>query len=622
MDRDNRWKEETRMANFSTEQVSKGWKSRFNRYVHDIEILNGETEEDFLSIGSSLIQFYDHAQGISGVSSNVVNVMSSREIEDAIEGLQAVMERIHVYLEMSEKKIIGKMDSLNRAFRLLNDIRDPIGDFRAIIKNMRYLSLSTKIHSSKIEQEGDDFRVLAGDITRLSTLIESKSAEIKKNIQSSQEIISHTIVHVMELEERHRSRLKEIMKNARSIVSSLKEKHTLSMRIANNISDMSHEISSNIGEIVEAVQFHDITRQQFEHVGAAIRKLIDQIDNGSGGYGKGEINSAIFTKDVCDLQLSQLRHAREELLTSMDTITDNLEMVSQNATVMSGEVRKIAGSEGDSERSFFDEMEQSISSASSTLSVLSDNAGANLELSRAMDDVIHTVGNMSTFTRDMDEIESDVEVIALNASIKAAKIGEQGMALGVVAQKMRHVSTVAHAQTSAVSEFVKSMSATSDELSSIIGTDKDSENKEIESIISELSTILTYLQTVSEKVMTDLDHVTKEGAILSRSIGKSLAGINIHRIIERLLDGVITGLTAVSCEASECIKAGEHIDKAAVLETLSEQYTMQSEHTIHQSHLYSDVRTRYGMKGRDGEKSSRGKNNGKKEGPGGNVEFF
>jgi len=60
-------------------------------------------------------------------------------------------------------------------------------------------------------------------------------------------------------------------------ISSVSERHGRASATANHIADTSHEIKFSIGEIVKSLQFHDITRQQIEHVMEAIDELNEKI---------------------------------------------------------------------------------------------------------------------------------------------------------------------------------------------------------------------------------------------------------------------------------------------------------------------------------------------------------
>jgi hypothetical protein len=427
--------------------------------------------------------------------------------------------------------------------------------------------------------------VLAGDIKKLSEIIESKSAEIKSNLSALRNIIDHAISSIIEIQTNRSFRLKNILVDTSTIISSLQGKHELSKEKAESMLRLSNGISGNIGEIVESVQFHDITRQQFDHVGEALAQLINAIDGEPGSGSREDSGLITHVRDVCDLQLTQIDNAREQLITSMRRVLDNMETVSGNANLMLDEARQIAEFGDRQDCSFMYEMERGLVSASSTLLALSDNVESNRELSETMSRVDSTANQMTSFTDDMDEIESEIEVIALNASVKAAKIGDSGLALGVVAQMMQKVSVKAHVITATISQFINTIKFAMKILSSQINSDDDI--KEIENISHDLDETLQFLRKVNDEINADLVRVSEEGDVLSRSIRESIKNIHEHDLAGKVLDRVIGGLKGIVDEANAYTQGGENVDPVGLLDGLSKNYSMKSEHTIHRTFVFS-----------------------------------
>jgi methyl-accepting chemotaxis protein len=567
-------------AGFSAE-----WKSRLQSHIRDLEILNRETEKDYLEIGSNLKQFHIQSRDIVNVSSSISGSMAGAEIIEAISKLQGAIQRTETYIEGFEDRLGNRKDVLKEALEMVENMDEPVHDLKGIIKNMKYLSLSTKIHSARINEESSDFMVLAEDIKKLSEIIESKSAEIKSNLSALRNILDHAISSIIEIQKNQSHRLKKILVETFTIINSLQGKHELSKEKAESISRLSNGISGNIGEIVESVQFHDITRQQFDHVGEALAQLINTID-GEPDPGSREGSGLItHVRDVCDLQLTQIDHAREQLITSMRRIVDSLETVSGNANLMLDEARQIAEYGDQKDRSFMYEMERSLVSASSTLLALSDNVESNLELSETMARVDSTANQMTSFTDDMDEIESEIEVIALNASVKAAKIGDSGLALGVVAQMMQKVSVKAHVITATISQFINTIKLAVKVLSSQIDSDED--NKETEDISNDLSETLRFLRKVNDDINENLVRVSEKGDVLSTSIRESISNIREHDLSGKVLDRVIGGLKGIVDEATQYTQGGEKVDTVGLLSGLSKHYSMKSEHAIHRTFVFS-----------------------------------
>ncbi len=66
-----------------------------------------------------------------------------------------------------------------------------------------------------------------------------------------------------------------------------------------------------------------------------------------------------------------------------------------------------------------------------------------------------TVSEMSGFTRAIEYIGDEVELIALNAAVKADQIGEEGRAIGIVADEIQRISAKAQMHTSSIAAILK-----------------------------------------------------------------------------------------------------------------------------------------------------------------------
>ena len=65
-----------------------------------------------------------------------------------------------------------------------------------------------------------------------------------------------------------------------------------------------------------------------------------------------------------------------------------------------------------------------------------------------------TVGEIATFVGDIEKIGEEIKLIALNAQIKSAYTGDEGAALGVLAEAIQRLSIDAIDHTGAVSAYL------------------------------------------------------------------------------------------------------------------------------------------------------------------------
>ena len=369
-----------------------------------------------------------------------------------MEALQKLFEQMNTYLDLSRKKLSHNSETLLTIVETSDNITLHLAAFNGIVKHLRILGMSTRIESARLVDSHDAFSNIADDVNRLSDLINSKSAGILQAVMSTHKVISETLskVNLFEAGQQGQSltMLDDIIRN----LPSLSEKHELSSTAARHIIERSEEIGRNIGEIVSSLQFHDITRQQIEHV----IKVIDELSDKMASPKERENLTNFPIGNVCRLQVNQLNNAKQEFVSAIGGAMESFRRIAGNVREISKEVAGLAGATGASDASFLARLRSDVAKIIATLN---ENEEANHRLLTAVESVVATIGELTTFVGGIDEIGVDIDLLALNAQIRAVHTGKDGAALGVLAEAVRSLSDDARVQTVSLAETLTRISA-------------------------------------------------------------------------------------------------------------------------------------------------------------------
>jgi methyl-accepting chemotaxis protein len=181
---------------------------------------------------------------------------------------------------------------------------------------------------------------------------------------------------------------------------------------------------------------------------------------------------------------------------------------------------------------------------------------------------------MAGFVEAIEEIGLRMQRIALNANIKAISIGEQGSALGAVADAIQRLAADSTDQTGVVANAIRHVAQASERLSAEL-------MESAEDLIGEL-----------ERVMDVFHMADNESGRRLRDIGE--CGRSFSQEMERLCgairaDQVLTHVIARSCErlqqvlsAIQALPAGLGHGESDLIRNLESQYTMHAERAVHQ----------------------------------------
>jgi hypothetical protein len=563
---------------------------RLKKCTKSLLILNSSTEDDFLTIGAQLRDVSTKAGEISSTATSAAGLINGEELKRDVGSLQELFTQMERYLKSSDMELVRSAETLRTILTEVEKALGPLVAFKKIVKHLRMLAISTKIESARLLTGDGSFSTIADDVEKLSTLIDSKSAGILAAITSLRHAIGETLLRMGALEKRERGQAHTMGDRIASGLKSLSEAYALSSSTAYRIAHVSDEIGSSIGEIVSSLQFHDITRQQIEHVLEAIGELEQELSAVKESHDARERAGELYVSDVCGLQVGQLQNAKNELVNAVDHILRDLRSIGQNGKAISKELGTLIGISGSQDRSFLVRLKADVSGI---ISSLQENTEASLELSTAVGGVSRTIEDLSRFVGDIEDVGMEIELIALNARVRAAKTGEEGAALGVLAEGVRNLSDNSRDQTTAISEtlthvtdIAKSLGGGQEEADGEARDHEPREEASADHMVDELNELILSFGDMDTRVASLIEHMEEASASLASRINELTSGVTAHEQTERVLSGVIADIEGVARLAAELEPyAGGAEAKEAYLKRFEERYTMHRERYVHNSRI-------------------------------------
>jgi ABC-type transporter Mla subunit MlaD len=248
----------------------------------ELRMFNAGTEEDFLTIGDYLQDFSRRAREISETSAGVASLMTGVEINNVIEILNQVLNRIGDLGGECERLTAALQQIINT----LNDIAQSMSGFMKIVKTLLMLGVFTRVESAHVGIIGSDFSALANQVNELAKDIEAKSNKILSQSSSLVALIQQSLTNALSIKALQQDQLQRIIENSTDSLKSLHDKHNRSSSLSTNVALKYKHISNNIDQIITLLQVHDITRQQIDHVEKAISSLTSALQENSLGLVK------------------------------------------------------------------------------------------------------------------------------------------------------------------------------------------------------------------------------------------------------------------------------------------------------------------------------------------------
>jgi len=555
------------------------WQSILVSSLATLHQLAGATENEFLQIGEQMQGIYARSAEISQQANHLVDVASGQRMQSLIGRLRQMISDIEAYLSSARLRNSESASTMSGVQNLLRQVAKPLEGFQNMNMTLHMLGVSIKIESARLGKMGNEFVNLALDIEKLSSQVEDKSGAILDHRMSLLSMIAENMASLHTTESLHDAEVTETLGNTSAGMHELESANHRFSQLGGRVAATSNEITTNIGEVVSSLQFHDINRQQVEHIVEALEHLSASLSPTNGEKHDDASRRVLITEvgNVCELQEAQLHFASKELYTAVSSIVENLREVGVKQAALGQETLAASGVLDAPDTSFVDSISQGMASVTAVLSAC---VSTDHDMSATMKRVASTVGEITSFVQDIDDIGFEIVLLALNAQIKAAHAGGRGAGLGVLAEAIRQLSDDAVQRTNAVSVTLTEIHTATEHLSVGSSDDEAKLCAKLMAMEGELTEILKLLAEMNTELLTILSQVQVMVNALTEEVERITSQIDVHERTKAMADEVLAALARIVSQSRQLEPAS--IEFKENLRRMEEKYTMESERRIHE----------------------------------------
>ncbi len=546
-----------------------------HRLIRALENAPALTERGFLDVGTTLQGVRAQIREISEKSAAAAGFISGGEIPALVEGLGNTLERLERLAAAAGGRAELAIDRFSRMREGLDRVAKLMETFQERVATLRMMKTLTTIQSASLGRTAWGFQGVAADIGKLSQNVQAKSAGVIQKARQLNAELKKALAMVQGLGARQNDLGRVVAETIRHGIGSLTAMHEQCAGAAIGVSDRSGEMSREVGEVVMAMQCHDITRQQMQHVRESLAELCLSLRRG----GDAEGDRLADISSVCELQAAQLTNTVNELGLAVARISANLQRISRNAADASARAHELSGLADRVGRSSMGEIESGLALV---LAAIDENVATGRELTRVMAAVTGAMGEIAAFLGDIDEIGAEIRLIALNAIIKAAQAGRDGAALSVIAQTVEHQSEDICRQVTVITDTILAITGSLDELREELGEGGAAAGREaeMEKVRADLGSFLESLGAMNDTVMALLADVDRATVNLCADVERANGAICAQNVEGLLQDEIIPRLTTLALSARAALRSLPEGETRGVTAAAG-RYTMRSERDVH-----------------------------------------
>lgn len=519
-----------------------------------------EIEEAFVSVGSRLSEGAAMLNKLTRQFEALPAALQGEEVTEASSQLRAVARTA---LQLTEDFAKEKAD-LTRLVEVVSAANSPIGELRRTVKMIGIVSINARVTAAGIVGDSDDFEVFTTDISTLSDSARSTIHEFSQVYRQLVTEVDQAAGQRDRFDAAHAHTLTELAHNLDETLEALDRQRQSAVASSAETGRVSRQIVGRIGSAVMALQVGDSTRQRLEHVEAGLDSLAEIV-------GGDEALAAEALTALSMLEQEQLRATAADFAGEVGEAEQALQALASDAGTIMARSRNLYG-DGDNEASALTVLSAQLRVATE---ILRDCEMERSKLEAVAAAVQQTVSILLGHVAAVQDIESNMRLVSLNAAVRCAQLGPRGASLTVIASQLRELTTETVVAAEAAMAQLDEASALAGAFGAAAGGDNAGQIGRLEQQANHAMTLLTRLD---EGLSAAMESLNADGPKVIAQLQAAARGIDGQSRLAESMDDIAMQIAGLSSDAMPEEIAAE---LAPVLERLRKTYTMEAERQIH-----------------------------------------
>ena len=297
-----------------------------------------DREDDFLRLGSTVFGINSQAVTFSTAATKMASSVGEGALQAAIAELeQQAAEARAVFASVSSTE---QLEGMTEVLQLIRTLDQAMARFTTLVRTLKVLEITTRIESARLGSAGTGFTTLADDVRALGNVIDEHTSKIGEHSSLLMNQVASALERGRKRIAAQEKSVEDMFANLFSGVAELETMRAESSALVVDLAKGSRQVTESMGHVIASVQFHDITRQQVEHIEEILAQAQDEI----GGLPEGGdmIGLGAWVRDVLRLQAPLLNQAGEMFRGAVDEFIGNLDAIADNTRGLGDRISAVA----------------------------------------------------------------------------------------------------------------------------------------------------------------------------------------------------------------------------------------------------------------------------------------
>ena len=545
----------------------------------DLQWLLQTTEEAIAALVNSFGELTKDTDSMLSLASAIVDCVEDESVSSVLANVQALGVAAKQFVGERLQSTSGILSTVTAETELLSQLSQVTESQASIALKIKILNVHTKIEVAHLGTVGAGFDYLARELADFSRALTLSTDELTRHTtqhrlanEKTQSALSIELPHL-------REQLAAVESSLRGALEVLDSGLTRLSSTPAQFKKSAEEIAAQIASVVVAVQGHDITRQQLEHVQKGFDLLSCRLNSKDISTTEAA-SAAAYGHAGLSIQISQLK-----------AIKDTIAEWATQIQMCTGSIFRISASELLVVGPLVLEQEESMSAQLFLIESLERECKVYGEKLRS---TLDGISNLSELVKEhiqkSESARNSLRLLTFNSVVEASHLGEKADAICVIADGIAEVSVEWRKISEHSGAALQEILSLTDRINGVMATFSQAGGESLLKAQENTSAGLKNLRgAASFAVMQGKRIETVTEALWIRSKEIEQASRQLNSCFDRI-DAVVNLLESMKLEL-EADHPGvrQKYDEAEIERSFSASYTTQAERDVLRSALSGTV---------------------------------
>jgi hypothetical protein len=521
------------------------------------------TEPEFLALGGDLRTLYELAtalaQAVDEATTRLHADLSANRIAGSDGAVAQALQSVDGSIA-SIDNMLARLRTITDGLLSMKPQMDRIGRVGVLLQSV---AVGFAVESSRTKECQQAFGSFVDEIRGLSR----RTREIENRISEELDLASSKEIAALRLLEQELTSLRELSRQLE--LTSSRTATEVQDRLNDIVAAMaamrkcSQLIQHHTEDAVFHMQFGDIVRQKIEHTVDAIHESAAELTRT-----QSPVQSAATAHRTLAVQIGQLEMVGTELATAQRQLGQAFSKISESSASLVAPSPQMAKSD----RGGTVELKTLLEDLAQLQQLVAQGSQLRLRAGESGSEAFATAKRIASQIREVQSVNREMHLLALNAIVKTAALGATGATLGVLSMQV-------HALYLEADAAVREIDALAQQLT---GAQQQGEVAAGEHSGSYLLEILEQVRRAANDYQITTDSLGEKVVRNREQLDKATARLETLDAFSHQLNSLRGRLGTVSTALSR--RFGQSLTQARYMDTPTDdaRYTMQSERDVHQ----------------------------------------